>query len=265
MKRVIVEESDDSRSEDENVLSGNEDEVNSGEEENFASDEGETSDDQGSDAENGSKNSAWADSVSKILKSKPKPNKPLVLSKAKKLTDVKAKPKESEFEVVQEDGEIKKELVEDKPVEEKKETKVKRKRTKEIPGLRVKPDILEKDRERILTKVATRGVVQLFNAVRNQQKDINKKLYEAGPLEVRKEKVMKSIDKNTFLDTLMGQKSEQVDEVLAKEEHIPKKIKLDKEDNSGKVWDVLKDNYMMDAKMKDWDKELDSDLELETA
>lgn len=49
-----------------------------------------------------------------------------------------------------------------------------------------------------------RGVVQLFNAVKQQQTDISKKLSEAGPLERKREQVMKNIDKNAFLDILMG-------------------------------------------------------------
>lgn len=49
-----------------------------------------------------------------------------------------------------------------------------------------------------------RGVVQLFNAVKQQQLDLDKKLSEAGPLERKREKVLKSIDKSAFLDGLMG-------------------------------------------------------------
>lgn len=49
-----------------------------------------------------------------------------------------------------------------------------------------------------------RGVVQLFNAVRQQQTDISQKLDQAGPLERKREKVLKSIDKRAFLDVLMG-------------------------------------------------------------
>lgn len=49
-----------------------------------------------------------------------------------------------------------------------------------------------------------RGVVQLFNAVQQQQTEIDKKLRAAGPLERKREKVMKNIDKRAFLDVLMG-------------------------------------------------------------
>jgi len=46
--------------------------------------------------------------------------------------------------------------------------------------------------------------VQLFNAVREQQICISKKISQAGPLERKREQVLKSIDKNAFLDILMG-------------------------------------------------------------
>jgi len=46
--------------------------------------------------------------------------------------------------------------------------------------------------------------VQLFNAVRQQQVEIKKKLSQAGPLERKREQVFKNIDKNAFLDILMG-------------------------------------------------------------
>lgn len=44
----------------------------------------------------------------------------------------------------------------------------------------------------------------MFNVVRQQQCDIDKKLEEAGPLERKREKVLKNIDKKAFLDVLMG-------------------------------------------------------------
>lgn len=46
--------------------------------------------------------------------------------------------------------------------------------------------------------------MQLFNAVRQQQMEIKKKLSQAGPLERKREQVFKSVDKNAFLDVLMG-------------------------------------------------------------
>lgn len=73
--------------------------------------------------------------------------------------------------------------------------------------------VLEKDRERLLTKIATKGVVQLFNAVRNQQKTIDREMDRNDLSEGKKEKILKKFDKRAFLDTLMGQsKSIIVDE-----------------------------------------------------
>lgn len=130
---------------------------------------------------------------------------------------------------------------------------------------RVKPNILEKDRERTIAKIATKGVVQLFNAVRKQQKEIDAKVKEAGPLEVRKEKALKSIDKQAFLDVLMGEKSQVVDNV--KENAVSKQSnkRKAKHVDSEPTWSVLRDDFMMGAKLKDWDKELEQEDETETA
>lgn len=124
-----------------------------------------------------------------------------------------------------------------------------------MPDLRVKPNILEKDRERTLQKIATKGVVQLFNAVKSQQKQISEKLKEAGPLEVRKERVLKNIDKRAFLDVLMGEKSQKVDDIVTQKAEPIDTHKEKKTEPS--VWSVLKDDFMMSAKMKDWDKVLE--------
>lgn len=58
----------------------------------------------------------------------------------------------------------------------------------------------------------------MFNAVRQQQTDISKKLSQAGPLERKREQVLKNIDKNAFLDILMGStKSTSVDNAVKPE------------------------------------------------
>lgn len=51
-----------------------------------------------------------------------------------------------------------------------------------------------------------RGVVQLFNSVKIQQKTIQDKLRRAGPLERKREKVLESINKSDFLQLLEGGK-----------------------------------------------------------
>ncbi|XP_026314928.1 RRP15-like protein [Hyposmocoma kahamanoa] len=193
------------------------------------------------------KNEGWADSVAKILgSSKPKNKKTLVLSRAKKFSEVITKEhnEKPSFEVIgdttekKDDNEVKKEDIE-LPVKKIKLDK---------PSIRVKPNILEKDRERLLNKIATKGVVQLFNAVRNQQKTLEKDLERSDLSESKKEKILKKFDKRTFLDSLMGQtKSVVIDEV--------KTMKNEVKGEDKPKWNALRDDFMMGAKMKDWDKE----------
>ncbi|XP_022913847.1 RRP15-like protein [Onthophagus taurus] len=196
-------------------------------------------------------NAAWANSIAKILKSgKPKKKKTLVLSKAKKLNDEKPRNTNTvKFEVQGEDGEIKKEIIE---TESKVDSIVKKKKIQST--LRVKPNILEKDRERTLSRIATKGVVQLFNAVKTQQKDIDTQLKEAGPLEVKRDKVLKRVDKRSFLDMLMGENNTESGKNTTLEQP--------KVENDG-TWNVLRDDFMMKAKMKDWDKEIEQNMEIE--
>lgn len=197
-------------------------------------------------------NAAWADSIAKILKTKkPKNKRTLVLSKAKKLTDVvkKEKPEDVGFQI---DGEIKETKLDVEQLTKliEKSDEPSRKKRKEMPSIRVKPNILDKDREKTLAKIATRGVVQLFNSVRMQQKDIDMKLEEAGPLERKRDNALKSIDKRAFLDVLMQKKSQPVDG------NVKDEIK---NENKKPTWSVLRDDFMMGAKLKDWDKEMEED------
>lgn len=110
-------------------------------------------------------------------------------------------------------------------------------------------------------------MVQLFNAVRMQQKDISQKLSEAGPLEVRKEKVLKNIDKRAFLDLLMGEKSSVVDDpaVSKMENNSILETAVNKTKVKEPSWNVLRDDFLLSAKIKDWDKEVEeeSDKEME--
>ena len=46
--------------------------------------------------------------------------------------------------------------------------------------------------------------MQLFNAVKKQQKDIDEKLNQVGSSIRKREKVMKSVSKGAFLDMLKG-------------------------------------------------------------
>ncbi|KOB68956.1 RRP15-like protein [Operophtera brumata] len=195
-------------------------------------------------------NEGWGDSVAKILGSKkPKNKKTLVLSRAKKHSEiVKVETDEKpSFEVV---GELtdKKPDVKSLKTEEN-EAPPAKKVKHEKASIRQKPKILEKDRERLLAKIATKGVVQLFNAVRNQQKTVEKELDRNDISEVKKDRIMKKFDKRTFLDTLMGKsKSIVVDETSSS-------LKSEVKDEEKPRWNALRDDFMMGAKLKDWDKE----------
>ena len=124
---------------------------------------------------------------------------------------------------------------------------------------RSKPDaVRDRARERRLAKVATRGVVQLFNAVREQQKSIKSQLDVAGKSTVKRDKVFKSIDKEGFLEVLSGSKRrlERGKESKAK---VPKTEIKQEDDDDESTWKILRDDYMMGAKMKDWDKDSDNE------
>lgn len=85
-------------------------------------------------SDNENMNLGWVDSISKILKTnKPKGKKSIVLSKAKKLTDVKEKPKPAGYEVETETGEVKEEKIDPLDLLEKKlEAEPTRKRVSRI-------------------------------------------------------------------------------------------------------------------------------------
>ncbi|XP_047005136.1 RRP15-like protein [Schistocerca americana] len=198
-------------------------------------------------------NPGWADAMAKILKTnKPKNKKTIVLAKAKKLQQVAKKEKPS----VETDTAEKEEK--DTTVKfEKNAMKDSRKLKKKLwenKG-RVQPHILDKNREKALAKIATKGVVQLFNAVRQHQKKLDEQFREVKHSEVKKDKIMKSVDKKAFLDVLMGKGSSAKFEADMKEEEDE-----NKEDSVNQTWKVLQDDFMTGVKLKDWDK---NELDLE--
>ncbi|XP_011688919.1 PREDICTED: RRP15-like protein [Wasmannia auropunctata] len=225
-------------------------EENESDDQEMKDDTGEASHDAGSTG-----NAGWADVMQKILKiNKPNNKKTLVLAKAKRLNDVKVKEKEDvSFEIDDIKEEIKTESEEavDRIGVTVKTAPAKPRRTK-VRGIRVIPTITSREHERMLQRVATKGVVQLFNAVRQQQVEIKTKLSQAGPLERKREQVFKNIDKNAFLDVLMGgSKSVPVDNAVKPEKSVER---TDDKDKDHKMWSVLRDDFVMGAKLKDWDK-----------
>lgn len=132
------------------------------------------------------------------------------------------------------------------------------KRRKEKKMLMAKDRIVPQftEVERRLIRVATRGVVTLFNAVRKQQK----KMEDAEEMKHSSVKV-KDVSGDGFvkllsagaqkknLKPLEGDQSSAGDKPLA--------------GDTGPGWKILKDNYLLDAKLKDFDLESDSEEEEE--
>ncbi|KAH8351799.1 hypothetical protein KR067_006478, partial [Drosophila pandora] len=94
-----------------------------------------------------------------------------------------AKKPEYDFEIekaeVKDEGEDEDEDDEEdvKPESSALDAQLTKQQRKNVPlQLRVKPSYRDMERERTLRKVATRGVVQFFNAVRIQQKDLQQQL-----------------------------------------------------------------------------------------
>ncbi|CAG2235533.1 unnamed protein product [Mytilus edulis] len=109
-------------------------------------------------------------------------------------------------------------------------------------------------------RIAQRGVVQLFNAVRKQQKILKEQLDDAGPTEAKKSKALGKMTKGKFLDLLKGQTVANVsNQRMNMKTEIKQENESDEEGSNKKKWDILRDDYMMGAKMKDWDKESDSE------
>ncbi len=125
--------------------------------------------------------------------------------------------------------------------------------------------------------------MQLFNAVAQQQKTLKVKLRGSGKSEFRKEKVLSQskdlFDKAMDKSKVVGKESESEDEdddMDIKQEdgsssdegssfqNEPRKRKLKPrsaapEPSKKPMWQALQDDFMLDAKLKDWDKESDDD------
>ncbi|CAL1540971.1 unnamed protein product [Lymnaea stagnalis] len=101
------------------------------------------------------------------------------------------------------------------------------------------PSVLDNPKEMRLRKIATQGMVQLFRSVNEHQKLLKEKLASVGPSERKKDQVISEFTKGKFLDLLKGKKENQ---------------KPTQKDTTSK-WNILQDDYMMGATMKDWDKE----------
>ncbi|KAG7235470.1 hypothetical protein INR49_002605 [Caranx melampygus] len=231
------DESGQSESEGENEMDGSDGSAGGGgsdgeeaEDEDGGEDEdGEKAEDQDED---GNTNAGWAEAMAKILGKKTPESKSIILVKNKELEKVKEREKQEQLE---------------------RKKQVDKRQAWEML-CREKPDVVkDRESERALQRIATRGVVQLFNAVKKHQKTMDNKVKEVGGSERKKAKILSSVSKKDFIDVLRrteggggGGRSTKPEREEAAAEEKP-------------AWSVLRDDFMMGATMKDWDKDSDGE------
>ncbi|XP_035517338.1 RRP15-like protein isoform X2 [Morone saxatilis] len=183
------------------------------------------------DGDDGNANAGWAEAMAKILGKKTPEKQSSILVKNKELDKKKEKERQEQLE---------------------RKKQVDKKRTWEMM-CREKPDLVkDRETERALQRIATRGVVQLFNAVRKHQKTIDDKVKEVGGSERKKAKLLSSVSKKDFIDVL--RRTEGGSGVSVKTEKDVAAAAAEKP-----AWSVLRDDFMMGATMKDWDKDSDGE------
>ncbi|NWH60122.1 RRP15 protein, partial [Geococcyx californianus] len=182
----------------------------------------------------------WADAMAKVLNKKIPQNKSTILAKNKKLEKEREKEKQERLE---------------------KRIKLDKKREWEMM-CRVKPDVVkDRDTERNLQRIATRGVVQLFNAVRTHQKNIDEKVKKGGSSDRQRAKLLSSVSKKDFISVLRN-----MDGAKGSKSPAGKAMKSNQgevKSEEGPEWNILRDDFMMGASMKDWDKESDGEGNIE--
>ncbi|XP_058880292.1 RRP15-like protein isoform X1 [Acipenser ruthenus] len=234
LSRVITEEeccafagSEGDREDSDNVSSeGDADDDNDSPNESSGEGPGENGN---AEKESENPNAGWAEAMARILLKKTPESKTAILLKNKELEKVKAKEKQERLE---------------------RRKQVDKKRQWEMM-CRVKPDVVtDRETERNFQRIATRGVVQLFNAVRKHQTNIDEKVKETGGSERKRAKLLSSVSKKDFIDVLRGNKSEKQSKA-----EKGKQVEVKSEDKTS--WNILRDDFMMGATMKDWDKESD--------
>lgn len=108
--------------------------------------------------------------------------------------------------------------------------------------------VKELEMERGHRRVATRGVVALFNAISQHQKDARVSAVESAS---KANSDVKHMTKHGFLDMIKSSAKD------AKQDGSEKAAIAD---SSKPKWKALKDDYMLNStKMKDWDKESSDD------
>lgn len=122
----------------------------------------------------------------------------------------------------------------------------------------------ELEMERMHRRVATRGVVALFNAI-SQHKAETKQLeiQNVDPLKAAKKQKGADVSKLTkhgFLDMIRKTATDDTTkgETMPKPNDDKEQASTKKSGTSG-GWSALKDDFMMNSKLKDWDKAMSED------
>ncbi|NXB54895.1 RRP15 protein, partial [Leucopsar rothschildi] len=184
--------------------------------------------------------SGWADAMAKVLNKKIPQNKSTILAKNKSLEKERERKKQERLE---------------------KKMRLDKKREWEMM-CRVKPDVVkDREKERNLQRIATRGVVQLFNAVRTHQKNMEEQMKKVGSSERKRAKLMSSVSKRDFIDVLRNVDGAKRGKNPAGKATESKQGEVKSEE--GPEWNILRDDFMMGASMKDWDKESDGEANSE--
>lgn len=136
------------------------------------------------------------------------------------------------------------------------------------------PDHSGAELESKLRKVATRGVVKLFNAIKQHQKtsaaaEAQTAVTRKATDDAVKRKFMDSLkrtsanaDKRKSLEAQNGSADENSDSEALPAASTTRRAVTAKKSASGPAtpsWEVLRDDYLLGAKMKDWNKESDEE------
>ncbi|CAG0913577.1 unnamed protein product [Notodromas monacha] len=173
-------------------------------------------------------NPAWADAMQKILSVEVKKQDPILSKKPKKHHQLKEEDSLN---------------VDAKSKDDEDKTKLSKNRWNDMN--RVKPSPLDRDRERRYVKIATKGVVQLFNAVEQHQKRTRKEV-NSSLLESRRDKKLAECGQGMFMEMLNRQKVKK-EEISSEDETSPKK------------WKVLSGERKSSVRLKDWNSDDDDD------
>jgi Rrp15p len=104
--------------------------------------------------------------------------------------------------------------------------------------------VLELEQERTHRRVATRGVVALFNAISQHQSNSVNAASDSGVVSKDSKEVQK-LTKHGFLDRIKAAAKETNSSTTEEQSQTLNKPK----------WNALQDDYMLNSKLKDWDKE----------